>query len=59
MFHDLFHAGMSAARPAVRIRLPGTKNPQARTGDLGPERESRLGESNPRPTHYECVALTD
>jgi hypothetical protein len=20
---------------------------------------SRLGESNPRPTHYECVALTD
>ena len=22
-------------------------------------RWSRLGESNPGPTHYECVALTD
>ena len=29
------------------------------TSDLPGETWSRLGESNPRPTHYECVALTD
>jgi hypothetical protein len=29
------------------------KKPQVRTGGLGLSRGSRLGESNPRPTHYE------
>ena len=33
-------------------------NGEAQAGDLG-FHESRLTESNRRPTHYECVALTD
>ena len=32
---------------------------QAADGGIGPENGSRLRESNPRPTHYECVALAD
>ena len=41
------------ARPAIRL--------QPRTGDGvatgGPVTWSRLGDLNPGPTHYECVAL--
>ena len=35
-------------------RRPGTQNRRSEASS-----RSRLGESNPRPTHYECVALTD
>jgi hypothetical protein len=44
----------SYSRPRPASRLPAI-DPHA--VDL--RKWSRLGESNPRPTHYECVALTD
>ena len=43
------------ARTTTIERLRNHEHRQA--ADL--QRWSRLGESNPRPTHYECVALTD
>jgi hypothetical protein len=47
-------------RPTVSTRwlhvLLHVERPRS---EIGPLSWSRLGESNPRPTHYECVALTD
>jgi hypothetical protein len=49
-----------AAAPVLRRLRAELRRVERR--DLFPPPEetwSRLGESNPRPTHYECVALTD
>ena len=46
------------ARTALEKVLPDSRKPQIQRSDLG-LRRSRLWESNPRPTHYECVALAD
>jgi hypothetical protein len=54
--------GTQPAAPAWRPRQPKHRHPSAehRMGDINrsnTKAQSRLWESNPRPTHYECVAL--
>ena len=57
----LTHRSREQARgsPTARRAMPrAAENPRSDTVCPGVHR-SRLGESNPRPTHYECVALAD
>lgn len=53
------HAGNPTASSVTRLSLPQTgENPRSRRVSPGVLR-SRLRDSNPRPTHYECVALAN
>ncbi|GAA2791498.1 tyrosine-type recombinase/integrase [Saccharopolyspora taberi] len=57
------HASGTQRPFAGEAALPRIDRPKRKTaghvGDPAVSRRSRLRESNPRPTHYECVALAD
>ena len=63
----VFHDADATRRGSAAMSPPLSKGLRTRPDDRAPEDlrligdrgSSRLGESNPGPTHYECVALTD
>jgi hypothetical protein len=56
-----FDEAMPSTVRAVETTWEATRSLEGllQSQQTGSDLRSRLGESNPRPTHYECVALTD